>query len=215
MDLISQYLQGKIPFLLLILALVLTNIGTGYFLYQERNTPCVCEATEECPEQVLEEEKEKMKVDLKGYVENPGVYELEEGAILLDLINLAGGVKSGGTTDNLNLSKKLKDEDVIVVLSKNELKKQNSETASSTLTKTDTSKSTTINESTKIETNQKISLNTASKEELMTLNGIGEAKALSIIEYRTKTPFKEISEIMNISGIGEATYAKIKDSITI
>ena len=49
----------------------------------------------------------------------------------------------------------------------------------------------------------------------MTLSGIGEAKALSIIEYRTKTPFKDIAEIMNISGIGESVYEKIKDYITV
>ena len=49
----------------------------------------------------------------------------------------------------------------------------------------------------------------------MTLNGIGESKALAIIEYRALTPFKEITEIMNVSGIGESVYEKIKDSITV
>ncbi len=66
------------------------------------------------------------------------------------------------------------------------------------------------------ETDNKININYASKEELMTLPGIGEAKALEIIEYRNKYGlFKSILEIMNISGIKEATYEKIKDYITV
>ena len=60
-----------------------------------------------------------------------------------------------------------------------------------------------------------INLNTASKEELMTLSGIGESKANSIIEYRTTTKFTKIEDIMNISGIGDAIFAKIKDNITV
>ena len=62
----------------------------------------------------------------------------------------------------------------------------------------------------------KLSINEASKEELMTLNGIGESKALSIIEYRnTNGSFKNIEEIKNVSGIGDAAYEKIKDNITV
>ena len=59
-------------------------------------------------------------------------------------------------------------------------------------------------------------INKASKEELMTLTGIGESKAIAIIKYREdNNGFKDISEIMNVSGIGEALYNKIKDSITV
>lgn len=64
--------------------------------------------------------------------------------------------------------------------------------------------------------NQKININTASLTELTTLNGVGEKKAQAIIDYRTQNGnFKTIEEIMNISGIGEATFAKFKNDITV
>ena len=53
------------------------------------------------------------------------------------------------------------------------------------------------------------------KEELLTLNGIGESKALAIIEYRNTSKFNTIEELMNVSGIGESLYNKVKDSITV
>ena len=60
-----------------------------------------------------------------------------------------------------------------------------------------------------------ININTADKETLMVLEGIGEKRAEAIIEYRIKKPFKKTSDIMNISGIGEKIYAKIKDKICV
>lgn len=60
-----------------------------------------------------------------------------------------------------------------------------------------------------------INLNTASKKELMTLQGIGDKKADEIIKYRTKTPFKKIEELKNIKGIGAKLFEKIKDKIEV
>ncbi len=60
-----------------------------------------------------------------------------------------------------------------------------------------------------------VNINTASQKELMTLHGIGEAKAKAIITYRTKTRFKQIEDIMQVKGIGQAIFDKIKNDITI
>ena len=60
-----------------------------------------------------------------------------------------------------------------------------------------------------------INLNTATKKELTTLDGIGDKKADEIIKYRTKTPFKKIEEIKNIKGIGDKLFEKIKDKIEV
>ena len=68
---------------------------------------------------------------------------------------------------------------------------------------------------TKEETSKKVNINKASKEELMTLQGIGESIAGRIISYREKNPFKSIEELKNVSGIGEKLYEKIKDFITV
>lgn len=68
---------------------------------------------------------------------------------------------------------------------------------------------------TKEEDSKKVNINKASKEELMTLQGIGESIAGRIISYREKNPFKSIEELKNVSGIGEKLYEKIKDFITV
>ncbi len=215
MEYLKRY-WNPFGFYILIGVLVFTNIGSVYYFmnFAKTEEPIVCP---ECP--VLEEQQEEkevvfvptIKVDIKGYVNHPGVYEVNDGTIVDELIAMAGGLKTNGTTDNINLSKKLNNEDMIVVLSKTELKKaQTSQTAS---TATTNSKENSVSE--KITSSKKISLNTSSQEELMTLYGIGEAKAQAILEYRKTNPFKEISEIMNISGIGESIYEKIKDYITI
>ncbi len=215
------FLEKYLPYKALIFIatfLCVTNVFTVvYFLNTNEQEPCICEDCSIVSSEAEEtQEIEKIKVDIKGYVKKPGVYELDSGTIINDLIKLAGGLKTNGTTDNINLSKKLNNEDMIVVLSKSELKKQSTVT-SSTNTKTSSSTNSNLSDSsTTLETtNKKISLNTATKEELMTLSGIGEAKADSIIEYRLKTPFQDITEIMNISGIGESVYEKIKDNITV
>lgn len=170
------------------------------------------------------EEVEKIKVDIKGEINTPGVYELTKENNVMDAINLAGGLTNKSDTSNINLSKKLKDEMVIIVYSKQEIinmKEKEKITCppcnnACIEEKDETSKINITEKKETNESNEKININTANIEELQTLTGIGETKAQNIIDYRNKTGgFKDIEEIKNVQGIGEAAFEKIKDNITI
>lgn len=182
----------------------------------------------------IEKTIQTIKIDIKGAVKKPGVYEMTTNNIINDAITKAGGLKSNGTTKNINLSKKLTNEMIINVFTTNELKKQNTpivpepckentviiekcENASIIESIQEDTKPESSNniEETKDDNQYKVNINTASLEELMTLSGIGESKALNIITYREKTQFKTIEEIMNVSGIGESAFAKIKENIEV
>lgn len=158
----------------------------------------------------------KVYVDIKGSVKKPGVYQVSADSIVWDIVNLSGGFTKNAYTKNINLSQKVKDEMVIYVFSKNEMLKMNENV------KTDTTCTTNIiNYDNCITTEKKetntvlVNINTASKEELMNVSGIGASKADSIISYRIKTPFSKIEDIMNVSGIGESLFDKIKKYITV
>ncbi len=160
-------------------------------------------------------------VDIKGYVNKPGVYKLDSNSRVIDAIKTSGGLKKDANTRFINLSKVLNDGDVIVIYSNSEIKKAKKQDVIYVETpcvceevKNDACyKDNSLNETNKT---NKININTASLEELKTLSGIGEAKAKSIIEYRTKNGnFKSIEDLLNVSGISETIYAKIKENITV
>ena len=195
---------------------------------------------QEEPEIVEEEEPAIFHVDIKGAVAAPGVYQVEEGSIINDVIALAGGFKEDAYQEGINLSKKVSDEMVIYVYTTNEIKANSNKTENSgTTTKTtNTCNTTSYNINDCVEktesviipskngensvnqedstTSKLININAASKEELTTLSGIGDAKAQAIIEYRkTNGNFKAIEDILNVNGIGDAIFTKIKDYITV
>lgn len=179
----------------------------------------------------------KVFIDIKGAVKKPGVYELSSDDKVIDAINKAGGLKSDADTSNINLSKKLTNEMVVYIFNKNELKTTTKNATSSALITTKKSTTTTtkitdntchcetieinncINKEDNTSSNEddsKININTATKDELMTLNGIGDAKATAIIEYREKNGlFSSIEDIINVTGISETIYDKIKDNIKV
>ena len=171
--------------------------------------------------EIVEEPKElsKIKVDIKGAINSPGVYELDEGTIINDLINLAGGLTKNGTTKNINLSKKLYNEMVIYIYTTSELKSNENQKECQCdnviIEKCVEEKSSIIVPETTQESDNKISINNGTKEELMKLSGIGEAKAEAIIKYRTNNAFKTIEELKNVTGISENLYEKIKNNIKL
>lgn len=166
-----------------------------------------------------------IKVDVKGAVKKSGVYSLPLGSTISDAIDAAGGITSSGVTTNINMAKKLSDEMVVYVFTKSEIAKNESANkmvcevpkceCEKVVVDNCADKNASANNST-VSTSGLISINTATLEELMTLDGIGEAKAKAIIAYRSENgAFKSINEIMNVSGISEKAFEKIKDKIKI
>ncbi len=138
----------------------------------------------------------KLAVHIVGCVVKPGVYYMNDGDIVNDVVNAAGGLTKKADVSVTNLAARITDGMMIVIYSGEQVKKGEVKN--------------------NLKNNSQVNINTASKEELMTLAGIGEAKAEAIISYRKKNGnFKETSDIMNIPGIKEAVFNKIKDSITI
>ena len=171
-------------------------------------------------------ETEKIHVEIKGMVKSPGVYEINYNNTVLDVINLSGGLNENADTSITNLSKKLNDGDVIIIYSNDEVNEMKN--GSTTVKYIDKecicpmidNKALFIdsvnNVNSIINKTGKVSLNSSTIEELLTLPGIGESKAKLIIEYREKNNgFKMIEEIMNVKGIGNSSFEKIKSYLTL
>lgn len=226
-DLVKSF--GKKYFLLIIMFLLsLTSLGFSlyntYYLTNQYSKETVTQpdnSLEESSKELESIPEEKYYVDIKGYVKKPGVYEVSKTSIVNDCLKLAGGLLKNADTTTINLSKPVSAAMVIYVPKKNEVIKSTTDKTTTTTTEIPNNAAIPDNSNTSSDTssatlNLKINLNTASKEELTKLSGIGEAKAQDIIDYRnTNGSFKTIEEIKNISGIGDALFAKIKDNIRV
>ena len=170
-------------------------------------------------EEPKETEKKEIKVDIKGSVKKPGVYTLKENSRTNDAIIASGGLLKNANTRFINLSKVLNDGDVIVVYSNEEIKKAQKEeriVVETPCVCEEVKNDSCYKKDEENKTTSKININTATMNELTKLNGIGESKAKLIIEYRTKNgKFKDIKDIMNIKGISETLFSKIKENITV
>lgn len=137
---------------------------------------------------------------ITGEVNKPGVYYVENNSRIVDLLEVCGGTNSNADLSDINLAQKLEDSDKIDIPSK----KSNNDS----LEEDDS-------EDNGILSSGKVNINTASKDELKSLNGIGDTLAQNIIDYRTKNPFDDIEDILNVNGIGESKYEKIKEYICV
>ncbi len=224
-DYIYQF-KGKLIVLIVLILLALI-IYYAYSRYaQMMGEAKLVEARIEKKERTKKKTESKVEVlkvkndyyvDVKGMVNKPGVYALPKNARVIDAITLAGGLLTDSDTSLINLSMKVIDGMVIKVYSKNEVKNiiktKDEEARKNSLCTQNIINDACIDQ--KKEENRKVNINTASIESLMTLSGIGEAKAKAISEYRSKTPFKKIEDIMNVTGIGEALFAQISKDITL
>ena len=211
----------KISILLLLCLFVIScSKSEDTISFQEKNTPSKEEKQEE----------KMIAVDVKGAVLNPGVYEFSKGTVL-DAITKAGGLLENADTNYLNLSKKLKDEMVILIYTKEEIadfengnqlqlpietcvcpeiKNDGCLKEEDVVTNRKEEETVTVEEGPHV-----ISILTATKEEWMLLPGIGETKANAIIEYRNTNGFQSIEDLKNVKGIGDSTFEKIKEYLTM
>ena len=207
--------------------------GGGYFLFSYYNK--MRKETEEIITEEIEdvkphkkENKEEislLKVDIKGEVKKPNIYSATEEDRVIDIINKAGGLTKKADTSIINLSKKVKDEMVIIIYSKEQIKeyattKEKEQKTLEICNKGEVKNDACISkeeskEAKEVQTGL-ININTATLEQLQTLPKVGESKAKNIISYREKNNgFKTIEEIKNVSGIGDSIFDQIKDYITI
>ena len=143
---------------------------------------------------INEQNIKKIAVHVDGEVNKPGVYYLDEGSRLIDLIELSGGFTEYANSSSMNLAIKLNDEMKIHVPKIGE----------------DTEKNFEVKKS-----ENKININIATKEELKSLPNIGENKAEQIVNYRKNNSFKKIEDLMLIPGFGQKTFNTLKDFITV
>jgi len=237
LELYNRY-RDYILFFIVIIVLVISE--AFLFLYFSDSFNDIKKSLEDKKEVAFEEktaEKKEFTVDIKGEVKKPGVYILEEGKRVIDVVKKAGGFTVYADSSANNLSMKIKDEMVIVIYSESEIsdylstlnkEKQINEMctfdkSSNDSCVSDESKVSNGSESVKSESSSSsstgegdklVSLNTATIDELMTLPGIGESKAEAIIEYRKEKKFEVIEDVKNVSGIGDSLFEKIKDYIT-
>ena len=226
--------RHKKQIILVCLGLVLLLVIGSFFIYknytaenkEEKNI--VLNTKKDIKKDEEEEEEVYYQVDIKGEVINPGIYTVKEGSRVIDVIRLAGDLTEVADTSVLNLSKKVKDEMVIIVYSYDEVvnftatKEKEEIEQEACLSQNGIQNDACIKDSTddtsssSVVISGKLSLNTATLDELMTLPGIGESKAQAIIEYREEVgAFQNIEELKEVSGIGDAIFDQIKENITI
>lgn len=157
-------------------------------------------------------EPQEIYVDVCGAVARPGVYALDPGSRVFQAVEKAGGFLPEAAETYINQARTLSDGQQIYVPTKEEAQEmippgQNSGNAAAGGSLSDSSQSGE---------EAKVNLNTADADALMTLSGIGEAKAEAILAYREEHGgFSSIEEIMNVSGIKESIFSKIKDKISV
>ena len=137
-------------------------------------------------------------VDVAGWVRRPGVYEFDEGARVIDAIDAAGGARSGALLESLNLAAPLADGIQILVPREGET------VAPPTSGGAVAGVAGLIN------------VNTAAATELEELPGVGEVIGQAIVDYRTENgPFTSVDQLLDVSGIGDATLENIRELVTV
>ncbi|MCM1245109.1 MAG: helix-hairpin-helix domain-containing protein [Roseburia sp.] len=200
--------KSQYKYVLVVLAIIIC--GAFWFFGQRSNEGqeenadfFTGETTDEGENEETEQTGQKIYIHIVGAVKKPGVYIFDEKPRVVEVVEKAGGFKKGAIKSEINQAEIVEDGAQIVVRSSAD-KKQ------------DSREEQTEESGGKQGDSGLLDINHATKEELMTLSGIGEAKAMAIISYReTNGNFKKIEDIMNITGIKSGVYEKIKDQIRV
>lgn len=196
----------------------------GYYIYSSNSNDSyeqlelISEEKEEEINKNVEnnsEEKEEIVVHIAGEVKKPGIVRIKDGSRIADIIEQAGGLTDQANLTNINLAYIVEDGQKITIPSKQEqevkeyISNQSGEGVIQENPEINTIQNATIK-------NTKVNINKATKEELQSLSGIGESTAQKIIDYRKENgEFKQIEDLKNVSGIGDAKYNAIKDNIKV
>lgn len=152
-----------------------------------------------------EQEISKIKIHITGEVKNSGIYELDEGSRIFDIIEKAGGITPEADLSKVNLAYQISDGQKIIIPS---IKQE----ASGNYIIENSGENVVQEE--KDSKDSKININTASVSELIALPGVGKSTAEKIINYRNQNgKFKNIEDIKNVSGIGESKYNQLSGYI--
>lgn len=173
---------------------------------EENKTPM--KAKDENPKTDAQKPNTPLMVDVKGEVNHPGVYQSLDGERVIDLINKAGGMTGKADKNQVNLAQHIADEMVIYIPAIGE------EPILSPVAGSGSTGQTPANG--KPADKSLVNINTAGETELQTLPGIGPSKATAIMEYReTNGPFQKVEDLKQISGIGDKTFEKLQEYISV
>lgn len=188
--------------IILLLAVVGICVCGGIWLFQGKQVQpaeaIVSEGTNDSlTQQTAESEEGQIYIHIVGAVKKPGVYTFQKKPRVIEVVEKAGGFTKDAVTAEINQAELVEDGTQLAIASQKDFKEKDGQQAEQTET-------------------GKVNLNTAAKEQLMTLTGIGEAKAIAIIAYREeKGKFQKPEDLMNIPGIKEGVFDKIKSRICV
>ena len=201
---LSKYRVGIIGIIVCLVAYLLLCYNTLPALEMEQSSLSITEPLETTMQNEFTTlETQEIIVEIKGAIARPGIYEMRKEDRIFQLIQKAGGFLSKADGNAVNQAQILTDQASIYIPAVGEV------AMTSVLPETESSAIGSSVESI-------ININQANQAELESLNGIGPGKAQAIIDYREGNGgFSNVEEIMSVDGIGEKTFEKIKDFITV
>jgi competence protein ComEA len=197
---LNQKTAGRTRAYVILCSVVSLIVGgvIGHFTQLRPNTPIVISTPLPDPTPLPTSTPAPIRVHVSGAVGQPDVYELPAGSIVKDAVEAAGGPTDSANLDGVNLAVELHDQQQVYV------PRQGETVPMAPATEDEGAASGPVN------------INTATAAELETLPGIGPKTADTIVEYREANgPFETIEDIMDVPGIGEGTFEKIKDRIAV